>query len=137
MAENKLHPTVSKFKEFVSSHPHIIQEVRDGRATWQELYEDWYLLGEEDPRWTTQKEAIHSDKPAAENVDTGAGALVNQFVTLAKKMDPAQLQSHLYNLSQTLGTIQGLINQFRSAPPPQQPRPEIAPPPQPFPFRKD
>ena len=53
MTEKKLHPSVLQFKEFVKNNPKIIQEVRNGKSTWQELYEDWYLLGEEDSRWET------------------------------------------------------------------------------------
>ena len=53
MTEKKLHPSVLQFKEFVKNNPKIIQEVRKGKATWQELYEDWYLLGEDDSRWET------------------------------------------------------------------------------------
>ncbi len=53
MAQKKLHPSVIKFKEFVKNNPKLIQEVRKGKATWQELYEDWYVLGEEDKRWET------------------------------------------------------------------------------------
>ncbi|CEG26701.1 YlbD family protein [Bacillus sp. B-jedd] len=137
MAENKLHPSVSRFKEFVTSHPHIIQDVRDGRATWQELYEDWYLLGEEDPRWIAKTGTETVNEPAAASDGQGAGVWMEKLMNYAQKMDPAQFQSHLYNLSQTLGAVQGLLNQFRSSPPPQQAPAEIAPPPQLFPFRKD
>ena len=42
MAKKNLHPSVQKFKGFVKDHPELIQEVRKGNTTWQELYEDWY-----------------------------------------------------------------------------------------------
>ena len=49
--QKNLHPSVIKFKEFVKNNPALIKEVRNGNSTWQEMYEDWFLLGEEDNRW--------------------------------------------------------------------------------------
>ena len=31
----------------------MVHEVRSGNKTWQQFYEEWYLLGEEDPIWAT------------------------------------------------------------------------------------
>lgn len=50
-----LHPKVKEFKEFVRNHPKIVKEVRNGNANWQDLFEDWYLLGEEDSTWDKYK----------------------------------------------------------------------------------
>ena len=56
-ANNKraLHPSVQQFKEFVNHHPKMVHEVRNGHKTWQQFYEEWYLLGEEDPIWATYR----------------------------------------------------------------------------------
>ena len=56
-ANNKrpLHPSVQQFKEFVNHHPKMVHEVRSGHKTWQQFYEEWYLLGEEDPIWATYR----------------------------------------------------------------------------------
>ena len=51
----KLHPSVQQFKEFVNHHPKMVHEVRSGHKTWQQFYEEWYLLGEEDPIWATYR----------------------------------------------------------------------------------
>ncbi|AGE79798.1 cytoplasmic protein [Bacillus thuringiensis serovar kurstaki str. HD73] len=50
-----LHPSVQQFKEFVNHHPKMVHEVRSGHKTWQQFYEEWYLLGEEDPIWATYR----------------------------------------------------------------------------------
>ncbi|WP_043933451.1 YlbD family protein [Bacillus sp. EB01] len=128
----KLHPSVSKFKEFVAENPHLIRDVRNGDTTWQQLYEEWYLLGEEDSRWNkssgVKKEEVEDDSSKKD--------WMGQLAELAKKVEPGQIQSHLYNLSQALGAIQGLIGQFQQQPiqqaPPSEPIPQ-----HPFPFRKD
>ncbi|WML38975.1 YlbD family protein [Neobacillus sp. OS1-2] len=134
MTQKKLHPSVLKFKEFVKSNPKIIKEVRDGKATWQELYEDWYLLGEEDQRW----DVIGTEKSTdTEPNKESKGDWMANIMGMVKKMDPNQMQTHINNLSQALGAIQGVISQFQggnSAPgsskPPEGPK-------HPFGFRKD
>lgn len=134
MKQKKLHPTVVKFKEFVKNNPVIIQEVRNGKATWQELYEEWYLLGEDDERWKTIGEA--QTKNEAVN-DEKKSAWVSTITEMMKKIDPSQFQYHVNNLSQAIGAIQGLLGQFQgmnNSQPNQQVRENQ---PSPFTFRKD
>ncbi|MDQ0198469.1 YlbD family protein [Neobacillus ginsengisoli] len=134
MTQKKLHPSVLKFKEFVKNNPNIIQEVRKGNASWQELYEDWYLLGEDDKRWET----IRADKKSDSETKTETkGDLMSNLMGMVKKMDPNQVQHHINNLSQALGAIQGVISQFQgSNPTGTQVKPQEGPK-HPFLFRKD
>lgn len=134
MTQKKLHPSVLKFKEFVKNNPNIIQEVRKGNASWQELYEDWYLLGEDDKRWET----IQADKKSDSETKTETkGDLMSNLMGMVKKMDPNQVQHHINNLSQALGAIQGVISQFQgSNPTGTQVKPQEGPK-NPFLFRKD
>ncbi|WP_042456081.1 YlbD family protein [Neobacillus dielmonensis] len=137
MTQKKLHPSVLKFKEFVKNNPKLIQEVRKGKATWQELYEDWYLLGEEDKRWESVGTTSSSEESKAETSGT-KGDFLSNILGMAKKMDPNQMQAHLANISQALGAIQGLISQFQGTTPP---GPGQVNPPEgpkhPFSFRQD
>ncbi|WP_077211407.1 YlbD family protein [Bacillus dakarensis] len=111
MSKKKLHPSVQKFKEFVKEHPNLIKEVRAGHFTWQELYEDWYLLGEEDARWEPYKEGKgHKTEVKKET----SKEWFPQILGAIKNMDPNQVQGHIANLSQALGAIQGVISQFHN-----------------------
>ncbi|MEH7118721.1 YlbD family protein [Neobacillus vireti] len=110
MTQKKLHPSVLKFKEFVKNNPNVIKEVRSGKATWQELYEDWYLLGEEDQRW----QSIGADKKSESKTEQESkNDWLSNIMGMVKKMDPNQMQGHINNLSQALGAIQGVISQFQ------------------------
>jgi hypothetical protein len=110
MTQKKLHPSVLQFKEFVKNNPKVIKEVRSGKATWQELYEDWYLLGEEDKRW----QEVSSGKEAESKTDQDSnGDWLSNIMGMVKKVDPNQMQNHINNLSQALGAIQGVISQFQ------------------------
>ncbi|MFZ7942177.1 MULTISPECIES: YlbD family protein [Bacillaceae] len=135
MTQKKLHPSVLKFKEFVKNNPNIIKEVRNGKATWQELYEDWYLLGEEDKRW----EDMGNDADSTQETSNGEtkGDWMSNIVGMVKKMDPNQMQTHINNLSQALGAIQGVISQFQGGNPASGSIKPQEGPQHPFSFRKD
>ncbi|MEH7177300.1 YlbD family protein [Neobacillus vireti] len=130
--QKNLHPSVIQFKEFVKNNPSVIKEVRNGNATWQELYEDWYLLGEEDNRWET----IGAKKvTSSESKEEKKGDWVSTILGSVQKMDPNQIQHYINNLSEALGAIQGVISQFQGNQP-QQKTPKIEQK-HPFSFRKD
>ena len=56
MDDSRLHPSVQDFKLFLKDNPKIVRDVRMGKKTWQEIYEDWSLLGEDDEIWNEFKE---------------------------------------------------------------------------------
>ena len=47
---------IDEFRTFVRKYPRIKDDVKNGLKTWQSLYEDWVLLGEEDSVWDIYKE---------------------------------------------------------------------------------
>ncbi|EIJ81624.1 hypothetical protein PB1_01745 [Bacillus methanolicus PB1] len=133
LVKKKLDPSVQKFKEFVQSNPKIILKVRKGEATWQELYEDWYLLGEDDPRWDSYRsEQTEQKESETEKKDDWKAQLIGLF----KKMDANQIEKHIHNLSQALGAIQNVIGQFQESTKTKSTSEKVQPP-HPFQFRKD
>ncbi len=109
----KLHPSVSEFKSFVQDHPRLVRAVRNKEYTWQELYEDWYLLGEEDPKWNRYKaDGVTSEKDE-KNVKENEKGWLEQMTSMLKNMDLNQMQHHIGNLSQAIATIQSMLSQFQ------------------------
>ncbi|MCA1062247.1 YlbD family protein [Rossellomorea sp. AcN35-11] len=107
-----LHPKVKEFKEFVKKHPKIVKDVRNGGANWQDLFEDWYLLGEDDTRWSKYKDENVKDS----NTDNqgSKNGWMDQVGEMVKKMDANQLQQHINSLSEAVGAVQGVLSQFSS-----------------------
>jgi hypothetical protein len=137
----KLHPKVTEFKSFVKKHPKIIKEVRNGTAQWQDLFEDWYLLGEEDSRWDEYREDGGGKKKSSQNSDGDKkGNWVDKIGEMVKSMDANQLQDHINSISEALGAVQGVLSQFQSSNSTKA-TPKIeetsSKPPHPFSFRKD
>lgn len=112
MTNKELHPSIQKFKSFVKDHPKMVMEVRKGNSTFQELFEEWYLLGEEDPRWEAFKDGNEEEKSSSEEEEKKEW--IPQILGAIKNMDPNQIQGHISNLSQALGAIQGVISQFQT-----------------------
>jgi len=140
MSDKQLHPSVKQFKEFVKENPHIIQEVRRGDATWQQLFEEWYLLGEEDARWSSeQNTGLGTDKKEETGTNTSKSLWMSSIMDSLKNMDQNQLQGYIANINQALGTIQGVISQFspNSGTSQNASKEKVQQPTGPFSFRKD
>ncbi|WNS77053.1 YlbD family protein [Bacillus sp. DTU_2020_1000418_1_SI_GHA_SEK_038] len=133
MTKKKLHPSILQFKEFVKKNPKIVLEVRTGKKTWQELYEDWYLLGEDDPKW----ENVRSEEQAKSSTEEKKSDWMSQILGSIKKMDPNQVQGYIHNLNQALSAVQGVLSQFQGGNQQQKLTNTNQPPPNPFKFKKD
>lgn len=137
MAKKQLHPSVQKFKQFVKEHPGIIREVREGKATWQELFEEWYLLGEDDPRFLPYKKEQPETKTKESATSPSGQNLFNTIVQTLKNMDMNQLQTYVTQLHDALGSARNLLNQLQGENDASQGRNETERRPNPFSFRKD
>ncbi|MBS2968846.1 YlbD family protein [Metabacillus sp. KIGAM252] len=107
MATKKLHPKVEEFKEFVRKHPKMIQEAKKGTKTWQEYYENWYLLGENDAYWDDYKDARQEEKETDEEK-----GFVTQLFSAVKKMDANEMNISLSKMSNAVSTVQNLLETF-------------------------
>ncbi|MDF0725310.1 YlbD family protein [Cytobacillus sp. S13-E01] len=110
MGNRSLHPSIVEFKEFVKEHPKLIQEVRKGNKNWQELYEDWYLLGEKDNSWSPYKE---KDNEKENSEGKSKKDFMSQIFSTIKKTDMNQFQQQISNVGNAISTIQSVIHQFQ------------------------
>lgn len=108
-----------------------MEEVGNGEYTLQEFFEEWYLLGEDDPRWKDYRSNDHHDDEKQKSKQDWT----TQLTSMLKKIDPNQLDAQINNLSKALGAIQGVLSQFQKTQGQVTPKDER--PPHPFQFRKD
>lgn len=108
---NSKQESIKQFKEFVKRHPKLVQEVRGGKKTWQDLFEEWYLLGEEDPVWEQYGDGQQSSSKEEEKSGAKAEFIPVVLQTL-KNMDMNKVQYHLTNVNSAIGNIQQLLQQF-------------------------
>ena len=142
-ARGQLHPSVQKFKQFVRHHPKMTQIVRNGEKTWQQFYEEWYLLGEQDAVWNTYKENPIETKQAAAQTNVideeeSKKDWMGQMLTFIKNMNVDQMQQHLANVTSVIGSVQQVVQSFKGGTNvPQQEQPQQPVQNNPFFFQKD
>ena len=109
--------SLEKFKEFIRKHPSLVKEVRRGIYTWQEVYEDWYLLGENHDVWKSFRDYTMANEDSEEEIERKKeeSATVSSLLDSLKNVDVQSMQKHVSNLSQALGAISGVISQFQSS----------------------
>ncbi|MFD1038756.1 YlbD family protein [Virgibacillus byunsanensis] len=112
--ESKLHPTIRDFKAFINKHPRLIEEVRKSGRSWQEYYEKWILLGEDDPLWEQYKVSSSTD----DDTDDGNKShkeLFAQLKKLTENVDLNKIQKQAHQLNSTISTIQEALGQFQAS----------------------
>lgn len=150
MAKKK-RQSIEQFREFVKLHPQLRNEVKQKQTTWQELFEEWYLLGDSHPRWdvdqketeresrkmTALEQSSEVEKP--NNELEQSQEFIGMILGALKNMDINQIQQYIKSANQAIGTIQGVLDMFQGSKPTQEepPEPVIEERKNPFMFRKD
>lgn len=94
---------IDEFRTFVRKYPRIKDDVKNGLKTWQSLYEDWVLLGEEDGVWDIYKDVKKdSDLGNKKLDDLLTTSNIKNIVEYVKKINPD-------SISKTLNTIQKVL----------------------------
>jgi hypothetical protein len=107
---------MENFRQFVSKHPLLREEVRNNKFTWQNVYEEWVLYGEEDESWkkyekqeqiSTNTFDTSQEEPQTNNDQTQSNSTVNldsikSIMNYVQKINPD-------SLNKTLNTVQKVI----------------------------
>lgn len=125
MSENKLDSSVASFKAFIHKHPPLLEHMRKSGTPLQTYYEQWSLLGEDDPYWDPYRKESEKEKKQedADKVDW-----IGRILQYAEHVEPRRIHEHVSSLNQTIGTLQEMIALFsanekdQQAPAPQQER---------------
>lgn len=90
---------MDQFREFVSAHPLLREEVKNGKRTWQNIYEEWVMFGDEEPGWNkfTIKQENVPKSDTSINFDS-----IKSIVGYVQKLNPD-------SVNKTLNTVQKVI----------------------------
>lgn len=95
---------MDQFREFVNRYPKIRDEVRSGKRTWQNIYEEWVLYGEGDEQWAKYA-ADNNPNPNQNFSQPGQQTLgdsLKNIVSYIQKINPD-------SLNRTLNTVQKVV----------------------------
>lgn len=98
---------IKQFKHFLQDHPEIIKEIRKGEKQLQEVYEQYILLGEEDPSWKTYRK---EEKPADSD---DSSQLYQKLWKHVEQLDIDKVEEHIHQLNGAIHQIITLINEFK------------------------
>ncbi len=91
---------MEEFREFVNKHPLVREEVKSGKRTWQSIYEDFVILGEQDESFKKYETKPKAESPKLEDLLTSDN-LKNVWGYI-KKINPD-------SISKTLNTVQKVL----------------------------
>ncbi len=104
---------MEEFRTFVSKHPLLRDEVRNNKFTWQNVYEEWVLYGEDDDSW---KKYERADKIKSENNNTvdETQSIENQTSSTVNLDSIKSIMNYVQkinpdSLNKTLNTVQKVI----------------------------
>lgn len=115
---------MDEFREFVNKYPKIRDEVRQGKRTWQNIYEEWVLYGENDNQWqqyrsdTSQQKPNNSSNNTPLNVDS-----IKSIVGYVKSINPDSLNRTLNTIQRVIQIAQSVGGSKTSVSPPMYPGP--------------
>ncbi|HEY8364509.1 MAG TPA: spore coat protein YlbD [Haloplasmataceae bacterium] len=92
--------SIEEFKEFVKQYPRLKYEVREGKRTWQSIYEEWTLLGD-DGSWDAYKEVNNNRNSSGEGQE-----FIHSALKYIKKLNPDDITKTINTVQKVLGIVQ-------------------------------
>lgn len=103
---------MDEFREFVSRYPKVRDDVRSGKRTWQNIYEEWVIYGENDPQWQKYNETdvagsktntiSNTNQKQTGNTQASLNDSIKNIVSYVQKINPD-------SLNRTLNTVQKVV----------------------------
>lgn len=90
------------FKIFARQHPELANNVLNGKATWQQLYEIYEIYGENNSVWNQ-----YFTPSIIDNIQSGATTF-KDFVNTVKNLDMDSVQKGITNIQKTIGLLQDI-----------------------------
>ncbi|MEI3597010.1 spore coat protein YlbD [Oceanobacillus sp. SE10311] len=113
---------LKRFKSFINSHPKLVRKIRKDGKSWQEIYEQWVLLGEDDIHWEQYKEETDEKSKSGEEKKQTFSKLdlkpdfVKQILKYTETVDVNKLQEQVQQLSDTIATVQEIVDIYKKPP---------------------
>lgn len=91
---------LDEFKEFVRTHPLLKDEVNKKERSWQNIYEEWKLFGNDDKSWKKYEE-----KKDVKGLEINKDS-INNIINYVRKINPDNVTKTLNNVSKVVSLLQ-------------------------------
>ena len=98
---------LDEFKEFVKRHPLMKLQVLNKEKTWQQLYEDFCILGEsafETPETIEEVKSVETETKKSSQTED----VIKSIMGYVKKIDPDQVTKTVTSIQKVLELFGGL-----------------------------
>lgn len=108
---------VDDFKAFVKKYPSLAKVKRENDLSWQDLFEEWVLYGEDEEFWKEYGIKVKTDGQEKKlfSFGKGSGTDLSKLLGFLNQIDTEDLQEKLKQVDGALSTLSGLIGQFTSS----------------------
>mgnify|MGYP003559557940 CR=1 FL=1 len=89
-----------EFKAFVRKKPELARYVNEGKSSWQKIYEQWNLYGEENEVWNDFSKETNKNSVESSLNFSSVGNII-------KNIDMASLQKGVNSLQKIIELLQG------------------------------
>lgn len=96
---------LDEFRVFVKKYPLLKEEVINKRRTWQSIYEEWVLYGEDSQSWESYKEDTNQENNSP--IKDGFSSIKDVFTNI-KKIDPNKVNNTLNSVQKVLQIAQSV-----------------------------
>lgn len=95
-----------EFKNFVSTHPSLVNIVKDKSHSWQDLFEVYDLYGPDETLWNRYLNTVDSSE--ATSKDASKQSSIGELTKLFKNINIDNVQKYIDTAQKAIGVIQEL-----------------------------
>ena len=103
---------LEQFKKFVKDKPYLANEVKDGKISWQTLYETYDIFGEEHEFFKQPEEEktepTQDNETASDTKNKNSEDQISRIVKSLQKIDTKKISDGLDNVKKIVGMIDEL-----------------------------
>lgn len=96
---------LEEFKAFIKKNPPLLNKVRNGTASWQQLYETYDIFGENHELFQTAQTTTNtrSEEKKTSTSTKGAGEYLTGAIKALQGIDVDKINSNLQNIQKVVG----------------------------------
>ena len=95
-----------EFKEFAAKNKYLSDLVREGKTTWQALFETYDIYGSDNTIWDDFKSSIEKEEKKS---DTKVSDGVKSILGNLKNVDMDKLEENIGSLQKALGFLEEIV----------------------------
>lgn len=97
---------LEEFRKFASQKPHLKDLVKEGKTSWQELFEHYDIYGEEDELFKEEEKKEYSSFSEKTTKEEPKKDSLNSIFDTISGFDPDKLSDGLNGMKKILGILQ-------------------------------